>query len=167
MIASPVLLPLAIKYASKLGRIHLAEKLGELVPQMEEQEREREKQTTAIETEAIQLLQNSPMGATLLLTGGNSSAQRSDAGSSIVPRPLFVSQQKRNPFKRGLAGSLSAKSSPLAANALSHLTSKAVGFDDSQASEDGDVVSLDDATNTSPENTENKPKNGVRLALCI
>lgn len=37
MIASPQLLPLAVKYASKLGRIHLADKLGELLPQLEEQ----------------------------------------------------------------------------------------------------------------------------------
>lgn len=43
MIALPSLLPLAVKYATKLGRIHLAEKLGELVPQFEEQEKERER----------------------------------------------------------------------------------------------------------------------------
>lgn len=43
MIALPALLPLVIKYATKLGRIHLAEKLGELLPQFEEQEKEREK----------------------------------------------------------------------------------------------------------------------------
>lgn len=36
MIASPALLPLAIKYASKLGRIHLAEKLNEMLPLFEE-----------------------------------------------------------------------------------------------------------------------------------
>ena len=36
IIASPYLLPLAIKYASKLGRIHLSEKLNELLPQLEE-----------------------------------------------------------------------------------------------------------------------------------
>lgn len=42
MIASPALLPLAAKYASKLGRIHLAEKLGELLPRFVEKERERE-----------------------------------------------------------------------------------------------------------------------------
>lgn len=36
MIASPALLPLAIKYASKLGRIHLAEKLSEMQPVFEE-----------------------------------------------------------------------------------------------------------------------------------
>lgn len=43
MIALPSILTLATKYASKLGRIHLAEKLGELLPQFEEQEKEREK----------------------------------------------------------------------------------------------------------------------------
>lgn len=157
MIATPVLLPLAIKYASKLGRIHLAEKLGELVPQFEELERESEKQSATIEAEAMRLLQTAPMGATLLLNGGQGGAQRSDVGSSIVPRPLFISQQKRNPFKRGLTGSLSGKSSPVAANVLSHLTSKAVGFDESQTSEDG-VASLDDAANKAPENNENKQK---------
>lgn len=42
MIASPTLLPLAIKYASKLGRMHLAERLVELLPQFEEKARECE-----------------------------------------------------------------------------------------------------------------------------
>lgn len=37
MTASPNLLPLAIKYANKLGRIHLSAKLSELMPQFEEQ----------------------------------------------------------------------------------------------------------------------------------
>lgn len=37
MIASPNLLPLVIKYANKLGRIHLSAKLSELMPQFEEQ----------------------------------------------------------------------------------------------------------------------------------
>lgn len=51
MIASPNLLPLAIKYANKLGRIHLSAKLSELMPQFEEQvgrteyERNREKKS--------------------------------------------------------------------------------------------------------------------------
>lgn len=37
MIASPQLLSLAVKYASKLGRIHLVDKLSELLPHIEEQ----------------------------------------------------------------------------------------------------------------------------------
>lgn len=43
MLALPSLIPLVMKYATKLGRIHLADKLGELIPQFEENEREREK----------------------------------------------------------------------------------------------------------------------------
>lgn len=42
MLALPSLLPLAIKYASKLGRIHLAERLNELLPQLEEKEKDNE-----------------------------------------------------------------------------------------------------------------------------
>lgn len=67
MIASPQLLPLSIKYAQKLSRIHLAEKLNELLPQFEQQEREKEKHFSNVALEAVQLLQNSPMGATMLL----------------------------------------------------------------------------------------------------
>lgn len=37
MIASPNILSLAIKYANKLGRIHLSAKLSDLMPQFEEQ----------------------------------------------------------------------------------------------------------------------------------
>lgn len=169
MIASPVLLPLAIKYASKLGRIHLAEKLGELMPQLEELEREREKRSEAVETEAVNLLQNSPMNATLLLAGC-SSAQRdrqtANVAATLTPRPLIVSQQKRNPFKRsGLGGATTLKSSPASSNSLSHLTSKAVGFDDTQATEEtfDFTETMDEPIggNKSP-NSENKSRNGVR-----
>lgn len=41
MIAMPQLLPLAIKYAGNLGRIHLAEKLTELQPRINDQEKEK------------------------------------------------------------------------------------------------------------------------------
>lgn len=67
MIASSQLLPLSIKYAQKLNRIHLAEKLNELLPQFEEHEREKEKHLSNVALEAVQLIQNSPMGATMLL----------------------------------------------------------------------------------------------------
>lgn len=40
MIGSTALIPLAAKYANKLGRIHLAEKLGELLPKVMDMERE-------------------------------------------------------------------------------------------------------------------------------
>lgn len=42
MIGSSSLIPLAAKYANKLGRIHLAEKLSEMMPRVMEMEKERE-----------------------------------------------------------------------------------------------------------------------------
>lgn len=42
MIGTSSLIPLAAKYANKLGRIHLAEKLSEMMPRVMEMEREKE-----------------------------------------------------------------------------------------------------------------------------
>lgn len=79
MLALPSLLPLVIKYASKLGRIHLAEKLGELLPQFEEQEREREKYD---ENEAAsELLLSTPTMAQNLIR----SNQGKNSTPSVVP----------------------------------------------------------------------------------
>lgn len=78
MTALPSLLSLAIKYASKLGRIHLAEKLGDLLPQFEEQEKEREKYDE--NDAASELLLSTPTNAQNLI--------RSNQGKStpsIVP----------------------------------------------------------------------------------
>lgn len=84
MMAMPTLLPLVIKYATKLGRIHLAEKLGELLPQFEEQEKEREKYD---ENEmANELLLSTPT------LNGNLIQANLDKNStpSIVPVNLFI-----------------------------------------------------------------------------
>lgn len=78
MIALPTILPLAIKYASKLGRIHLAEKLGELMPQFEEREREREKYD---ENEAAsELLLSTPTAQNLIRSN-----QSRNTTPSVVP----------------------------------------------------------------------------------
>lgn len=78
MIALPSLLTLATKYASKLGRIHLAEKLGELLPQFEEQEREREKYD---ENEAAsELLLSTPTAQNLIRSN-----QEKNSTPSVVP----------------------------------------------------------------------------------
>lgn len=77
MIASPSLLPLAIKYASKLGRMHLSEKLGELLPQFEEKAKERELYD---ETEAASdMLLSVPVIAQNLIQANRNS------GPAIVP----------------------------------------------------------------------------------
>lgn len=99
MIASPALLPLAVKYATKLGRIHLADKLSELLPQLEEIEKEREHELREIESDALGIIQNSPLNASLLLA---QAARHSTQNTTpkLAPKPMVLSNQKRNPFKR-------------------------------------------------------------------
>ncbi|KAG4078619.1 hypothetical protein HA402_015209 [Bradysia odoriphaga] len=148
MIASPLLLPIAIKYANKLGRIHLSAKLSELMPQLEEQEKLKEKHSNDIEMEAVNLLQNSPMNASLML------AQRDQTPSmSIAPKPILSSQGKRNPFKRGAGGA-----SKLTKNPLSHLTEKAIGFSDSQSQDSQSLNGFNLLTNET--NTDDTSNNG-------
>lgn len=83
MLALPSLLPLAIKYASKLGRIHLAEKLSELLPQFEEKEKESEKYD---ENEAARdLLLSTPTSSSSLIR----SNQEKNSTPSVVPVSPF------------------------------------------------------------------------------
>ncbi|KAJ6644470.1 WD repeat and HMG-box DNA-binding protein 1 [Pseudolycoriella hygida] len=145
MIASPNLLSIAIKYANKLGRIHLSAKLTELLPQMEEQEQLKEKRCNEIEMEAINLLQSSPMNASLML------AQKDKSSSlTIAPKPILSSQGKRNPFKRGGGGA-----AKLISNPLSHLTDKAIGFNDSQSQGSESLNGLHPLENDETINNEN------------
>lgn len=76
MMALPNLLPLAIKYASKLGRIHLAEKLSELTPQFEQEEKERNQYDE--HESASNLLFSTPVASPLLQMQNN-------ASPSVVP----------------------------------------------------------------------------------
>lgn len=81
-LASPHLLPLAIKYASKLGRIHLAEKLGELLPQFKEQEKERDRYEEG--EQATDMLLDSPATENLI------QAQKDKyASPSVIPVMTF------------------------------------------------------------------------------
>lgn len=143
MIALPSLMPLVIKYASKLGRIHLAEKLGELLPQFEEKEKEREKYD---ENEAAsELLLSTPTSAQNLIRAN----QGKNSTPSIVPKPLSISQLKRNPFKK-----TPTSSGKPANSAFKHLTATAIGFD-SQETPDMDFDSLPMDTNDIEKEKEN------------
>lgn len=62
-------------------------------------------------------------------------------------KPIISSQGKRNPFKRGATGA-----SKLINNPLSHLTDKAIGFNDSQNQDSQSLNGLFPLTNES--NTE-------------
>lgn len=84
MLALPSLLPLAIKYASKLGRIHLAEKLSELSPQFDEKAQESEKYD---ENEAARdLLLSTPTSSSNLIR----SNQEKNSTPSVVPVSLLT-----------------------------------------------------------------------------
>ncbi|XP_055701937.1 WD repeat and HMG-box DNA-binding protein 1 [Phlebotomus papatasi] len=118
MIGCPQLVPLAAKYANKLGRIHLAEKLGQMLPQIEEIEREREKENRSSSPDILEETQN-------ILTFTSTLATKTPTASPIVaPKPMLKSSVKRNPFRK------SNISSPVTPNSdpLSHLTEKIVGF---------------------------------------
>lgn len=84
MLALPSLLPLAIKYANKLGRIHLAERLSELLPQFEEKEKESTKYD---ENEAARdLLLSTPTSSSNLIR----SNQEKNSTPSIVPVNFLI-----------------------------------------------------------------------------
>lgn len=92
----PTLLPLVIKYATKLGRIHLAEKLGELLPQFEEQEREREKYD---ENEAA----NELLLSTPTLNGNliQSNLEKNSTPSIVPVNTLYLFYTKRERERDG------------------------------------------------------------------
>ncbi|GAB0095032.1 WD repeat and HMG-box DNA-binding protein 1 [Sergentomyia squamirostris] len=118
MIGCPQLVPLAAKYANKLGRIHLAEKLGQMLPQIEEMEREREKENRASSPDLFEETQN-------LLTFTSTLASHTPTPSPVVaPKPMLKSSVKRNPFRKA---TISSPSTP-GSDPLSHLTDKVVGF---------------------------------------
>lgn len=115
MIGSPALIPLAAKYANKLGRIHLAEKLSDMMPRVLEMEREKAKE---VEMEYLEETYTPSMSQVSVIP-------------SSLPSPVIVAPKlikpgagRRNPFKKSL-GSNSASSSP---NPIKHLTDSIVGL---------------------------------------
>lgn len=83
MLAMPSILPLAIKYATNLGRIHLAEKLGELEPQFKQQEIERKKLDE--DEAANNIIMSTPTSIHNLITANQES-------SSTTPVPVRIIQ---------------------------------------------------------------------------
>lgn len=128
MIANPGILELAIKYAGKLGRIHFADRLAEMMPILQEKETEREKEMDEMEKDAFQILQNS--SSLLLMQGCNT--PKSEASVKIAPKPMVLSNQKRNPFKRSQNSPQVGSSSP---NPFSHLMEKVIEMKPTQETE--------------------------------
>ncbi|XP_055381081.1 WD repeat and HMG-box DNA-binding protein 1 [Condylostylus longicornis] len=122
MIGSTAILPMAIKYAASIGRIHLADRLSEMRETVEEQEKQIEKEEVDNETGAFSVLQNYTPN---LLTSINKATITPK--SVISPKPMVLGS-KRNPFKRS-ANFESKKISNSAENPLSHLVEKALGLE--------------------------------------
>lgn len=120
MIGSPALIPLAAKYANKLGRIHLAEKLSEMMPRVLEMEREKEREVVH-EQEYVEESQSMSQVSVI----------QSSMPSPVIVAPKLIKpgSGRRNPFKKagggGFSGSGSASSSP---NPIKHLTDSIVGL---------------------------------------
>lgn len=141
MIANPGILELAIKYAGKLGRIHFADRLAEMMPTLQEKESEREKEMEEMEKDAFQILQNS--SSLLLMQGANT--PKSEPAVKIAPKPMVLSNQKRNPFKRSQHSSPQVGgSSP---NPFSHLMDKVIEMKPSQDTVEGSQDIIPDSQN--------------------
>ncbi|XP_061399912.1 WD repeat and HMG-box DNA-binding protein 1 [Musca vetustissima] len=90
-IACTDLLMLAVKYATKLGRIHLSDRLSELLPQIEEEQQSREQEEQLVE----QSLPASPL--ILLKAYQNGSASSSN---KLAPKSMDLGSAKKSTLKR-------------------------------------------------------------------
>lgn len=121
MIGSPALIPLAAKYANKLGRIHLAEKLSEMLPRVLEMERERD-----VEVEHVEDC------STTTQSISHTSVIPSPMPSPVVVAPKLIrpGSGRRNPFKRagGGGGGSAPNSASNSPNPIKHLTDSIVGL---------------------------------------
>ena len=152
MIGSPALIPLAAKYANKLGRIHLAEKLSEMLPRVLEMEREREKETE------IEMVEQSSVSISQMSVIPSSQPSPKPTAVVVAPKLIKPGAGKRNPFKKSL-GSNSANSSP---NPIKYLTDSIVGLPttDSYSVERAadDQEKLSSATATADKNVSGSAK---------
>lgn len=147
LIAMPDIVPIAAKYASGLGRIHLAQKLQDLMPIVEERQKEIEEKLNAPDVEMV------PHG---LLNGSSNNPLLSSspiiaAGPVLKPKPM----PGRNPFKKmNTSGSSSANIQQNSkSKTFSHLSDMGLGYtpSDTQSS----VSQVNDSLDPS---TENEPK---------
>lgn len=126
MIGNPTILELAIKYAVKLGRIHFADRLGELMPTLEEKESQKLKEMEEIEKDEFQILHN----ISSLVETQETSSPSTVPSIQIAPKPMVLNQ-KRNPFRR-LKNSSALHASPSTTNPLGNLMEKVIEVKPSQ-----------------------------------
>ncbi|XP_055532403.1 WD repeat and HMG-box DNA-binding protein 1 [Wyeomyia smithii] len=156
-IGSSQLIPIVIKYASKIKRFHLADSLAPLLPTFQEQEKEEEKQEAEATRESVAIVSELEHITVEAVT-------KKDNTPKIKPLPMMT--RKNNPFRKSNTGSSSSHSFG-GSNPLGHLTGKAIGFESPRTNGttngSDEVVSSSGLTETgasgSGENNENVPKN--------
>lgn len=89
-IACTDLLMLAVKYANKLGRIHLSDRLSELLPHIEEEQQAREQEEQLVE----QSLPASPLILLKAYQNGSSSTTK------LAPKSMDLGSTKKSSLKR-------------------------------------------------------------------
>ncbi|XP_004517331.1 WD repeat and HMG-box DNA-binding protein 1 [Ceratitis capitata] len=93
-IACPELLLLAVKYASKLGRIHLSDRLSELMPQLEEQNQRERQELQEFEQ------QHNTTFSPLVRSQSPSLGHSSMSGNRIAPKAMELTHARRASLKR-------------------------------------------------------------------
>ncbi|XP_053674269.1 WD repeat and HMG-box DNA-binding protein 1 [Anopheles nili] len=156
-IASSQLIPLVIKYASKIRRYHLAESLAPLLANFQEQEVQEEK----LEQESIR--ESTAIVAELEHINLEAITKK-DTTPKIKPLPVGT-RKSSNPFRKTMTAD-DGRSSPASSlshaganssNPLEHLTGKAIGFSGMGTSSPSLGSSL--ASSTEGGQDENRPQN--------
>lgn len=152
LIAMPEIVPIAARYASGLGRIHLAQKLQDLMPVVEERQKEIETKMNEPDIEMV------PHG---VLLSGSSNNPLLSSSPVIGPGPILKPKTMtgRNPFKKmNTSGSSSANIQQNSkAKVFSHLVDLALGYTptDTQSSETSMSLGMSE---TSTGENGSKPK---------
>uniref|UniRef100_A0A182XYT5 WD_REPEATS_REGION domain-containing protein n=1 Tax=Anopheles stephensi TaxID=30069 RepID=A0A182XYT5_ANOST len=161
-IASSQLIPLVIKYASKIRRYHLADSLAPLLPSFQEQEMQEEK----MEQESVR--ENAAI-ANELQHINLEAITKKDTTPKIKPLPVGT-KKPNNPFRKSTAagssdGGISSPASSTgqngangSSNPLEHLTGKAIGF--SAARTSSPSVAAGRLTSNGGQD-ENRPQNSA------
>lgn len=135
LIGDKKLIELAARYASQKGRIHMSNKISKLLIDFEEKEKEKVTQLQALETDE-------DMFATAYEVQTSKALEKNAQDTStplIAPKPM-ITQRKLNPFKKSRASSDKIATTPTNSS-LSHLTTKAIGFNQSSTNSDDENIS--------------------------
>lgn len=136
LIGDKKLIDLAAKYATKKGRIHVANKVSKLLMDFEEKEKQREallnfENDVEVLTDSYEMSEmQTPKAAQKIIETST---------PLIAPKPM-INQKKLNPFKKSVA---SSSTTPIS---LNHLTNKSIAFNQ---------------TSTNNSDDENTPRNNI------